>query len=330
MDELLATRFMTWFSPCPWQSEDGFSLAHSFLHKTAPGRFLVDLFWGILSSEVVETHGYHEDNELFKLKPWASAQWTGSGVGIHNYATNFFDLVRSGKIRVHVADITRLEGENIHLSTGDVIGTDVLICATGWKKGSDLKFVNYSPALPHSKDELTTLRANADKEVRDMFPGLKAQPVMRYEHLKDTGVEPLRNYRFIVPANSVAKRNIAFAGMVSTVCTSIFSSVQGLWISAFFDGKLSRVAKNEGEGLKEVMLHTQFEKWRYPYGYGAHLPDFAFDSLPYVDLLVNDLGLRCHRKGSQVQELAEAYKPWDYLGLVEEWVEKEKGVVAVR
>jgi cation diffusion facilitator CzcD-associated flavoprotein CzcO len=326
MEELLATRIMTWFSPCPWQSEDGFSLAHSFLHKTGIGRFLVDLFWNTISTEVIDTHGYHEDNELFKLKPWASAQWTGSGVGIHNYATNFFDLVRSGRIRVHIADITSLSGTTIHLSTGDNITTDVLIAATGWKKGSNLSFINYTPALPHTASQLATLRAEADQEVRTLFPGLKAQPTMRYDHLKDTGIEPLRNYRFIVPAASVPKRNIAFAGMVSTVCTSIFASVQGLWITAFFDGKLARSPKNEAAVLKEVMLHTQFEKWRYPYGYGAHLPDFAFDSLPYVDLLVNDLGLRCHRKGSQLQELAEAYKPWDYKGLVEEWVAVGKGV----
>lgn len=323
MEELLATRLMTWFSPCPWQGEDSFSLAHGFLHKTGIGRFFVDLIWNMLSADVVEAHGYNEHPELFKLKPWASAQWTGSGVGIHNYATNFFGLVKEGKVRVHIADIAKLDGDSIHLTNGEQITTEVLICATGWKKASDLKFVNFDPSLPHSDEEKTQLRRTADKQVRDLFPGLKAQPVLRYEQ-KDG--EPLRNYRFIVPARAAFTRNLAFAGMVSTVCTAMFSSVQGLWISAFFDGKLARPPKDDDAVLDEIMLHTQFGKWRYPCGYGAHLPDFAFDSLPYVDLLVNDLGLKNHRKASQLQELAEAYKPWDYKGLAEEWQAAQKQV----
>ena len=319
MEELLSTRIMTFFSPCAWQAEDGFSLAHSFLHKTAVGRFIVDLFWNMIGSEVVETHGYHEDPELFKLKPWAGPQWTGSGVGIHNYNTNFFDLVREGKIKVHQADIDHLSSNTVHLSNGLDLQTDVLICATGWKKGSNLKYVNFSTALPHSDTERASLIAKADKEVRDMFPMLKAQPIMRYE---EKHTEPLRNYRFIVPSQGVFKRNIAYAGMVSTVCTSIFATVQALWICAFLDDKLVRAPRNEAEVTQEIMLHTQFEKWRWPCGYGAHLPDFAFDSLPYVDMLLNDLGIKRHRKASQLQELAEAYKPWDYKGITGEFVER--------
>jgi hypothetical protein len=270
----------------------------------------MDLFWNTLSADVVEAHCYNEHPELFKLKPWASAQWTGNGVGIHNYPTNFFDLVRSGKIRVHVADITNLDSNIIHLTNGEQINTDVLICATGWKKQSSLKFVNFDCGLPFLEEEKIRMRKDADKQVRNLFPGLKAQPVMRYDQ-KDG--EPLRNYRFIVPSAAVFKRNIAFAGMVSTVCTAIFSSVQGLWILAFFDGKLTRTPRDSAEVVDEIMLHTQFEKWRYLSGYGAYLPNFAFDSLPYVVLLVNDLGLKNHREASHLQELVELYKPWDYL-----------------
>ena len=67
------------------------------------------------------------------------------------------------------------------------------------------------------------------------------------------------------------------------------------------------------------MLHTQWGKWRYPCGYGAKYPDFAFDALCYIDLMLRDLGLKNHRKDGLLQEVFEAYKPTDYVGLMEEW-----------
>ncbi|TPX17839.1 uncharacterized protein E0L32_002940 [Thyridium curvatum] len=322
MEELLSTRALTWFSPVPWD-DDGYGVVRKFLHGTLPGNLMVKAFWSLISSDIVEAHGFNEHPEVFKLKPWHGAQWTGSGVSIHNYDTNFFDLIREGKVRVHIADVERLDGTTVHLTDGQALATDVVICATGWKKDSGIRHVNFDTGLPHSKADKERLSDAADQQVREMFPGLKDQPVLRYTPIKQ---EPLRNYRFIVPTNAVFKRNIAFAGMVSTVCTATFASVQALWISAFLDGKLKRSPKNDAEVLKEVMLHTQFGKWRYPCGYGAAIPDFAFDSVPYVDLLVNDLGLNPRRKASQMAELVEPYKPKDYKGLTEEWVASLKGL----
>lgn len=90
--------------------------------------------------------------------------------------------------------------------------------------------------------------------------------------------------------------------------------------------------------LYETLLHNRFGKWRYP-GPGAakagKYPDFVFDALPYLDLLLSDLGLRVHRKGGWWSEICEAYSPRDYKGLVGEWLknrddrEKEFGRVEV-
>jgi hypothetical protein len=47
----------------------------------------------------------------------------------------------------------------------------------------------------------------------------------------------------------------------------------------------------------------------------------AFDSLPYVDLLLTDLGLSRHRKGGWGwRELFVPYDQSDYRGLVAEWI----------
>lgn len=319
LEELLSTRFFTWMSPVPWQNEDGHTWAHWFLQGTALGRVIVDKFWHTISNEVVDTHGYQKHKELAQLQPWNIAKWTGSAVGIHNYPTNWFDLVKQGKIRVHIADITKLEGNTVHLTDGEAVETDVLVCATGWKKGSEFKYIGFDAGLP-SDINVEQLSKQADKQVLDMFPVLKDQPKLKFE---PPPADPLRYYRFIVPSQAMLKkRNLAFAGAVSTVTTAIFSTVQGLWISAYFDGKLDRMPHSEDEVIDEIMLHTQFEKWRWPCGYGSNLPDFAFDSITYVDLLVNDLGLNCHRKGSYIQELFSPYKPRDYKGLTEEWAQK--------
>ena len=321
MEELLSTRAMTWFSPCPWGAEDGYGLVRGFLHGSGIGNFIVGNFWNILKADVVNAIGYNDHPELFKLKPWQSPMWTGSGLGIHNYPTSFFDMVKQGKIRVHLSDIASLEGTKVHLDNGEAIETDIVICATGWKKESSLKVVNFDGGLKQQGVDREKLVAQANADVTTAYPMLKDQPILR----RDPGdAEPLRNYRFIVPSQSYFKRNIAYAGMVSTVVTSIFASVQGLWISAYLDGKLDRAPKSDDEVTKEVMLHTQFGRWRYPCGYGARLPDFAFDSIPYVDLLVKDLGLSPHRKASSMVEMVEPYKPWDYKGLEEEWRQRHK------
>jgi hypothetical protein len=312
---------MSWFSPCPWGDEDGYGMVRKFLHGTGLGNMIVNNLFNVISQEVVNAHGYNEDQEVFKMKPWYSPFWTGSGVGIHNFDTDFHQLIKDGKIRCHIADIQRLEGDKVFLSTGETVGTDIILCATGWKKDATIEYsgVDFKGlGLPISAEEQARLRGEADKQVLEEFPILKNQPVLRYQR---TTAEPLRHYRFIVPPELHAKRNFAFAGMVSTVDTAAFANAQALWISAYFDGKLKREPKSQDDMVRNVLLYTQFGKWRYPCGYGDSLPDFAFEALPYVDLLLNDVGLRCHRKATQIAEFTEPYKPWDYKGLTQEYQE---------
>ena len=316
LEELLHTRFLSWMSPCFWQKESGWWGAHRWLQQTFIGRFIVEKFWQTITNEVIDTHGYDKDKELGKLKPWESAKWTGSAVGIHNFPTNIHDLIRQGQIRVHVADIDRLDGRTVRLSDGVSVETDVLICATGWKKGSDFNFKNFDLNLPLPQDEIERMCAVADRKVLETFPVLQKQPDLRNEAKP---AEPLRNYRFIVPSQAIFKRNLAFAGALSTTATSCVANAQGLWISAFFDGKLDRFAKDDKEAIDEIILHTQFEKIRYPCGYGASLPDFAFDCVQYIDLLLTDLNIPCNRKSSYLKELFSPYKPRDYKGLTQEW-----------
>lgn len=51
LEQLLAVRWMTWFSPCPFGGVDGWQWVRNFLHGTAAGRLLVRKFWGGLESK---------------------------------------------------------------------------------------------------------------------------------------------------------------------------------------------------------------------------------------------------------------------------------------
>jgi cation diffusion facilitator CzcD-associated flavoprotein CzcO len=315
---LLHTRALSWFSPCPFGDEDGWTKVRNFLHGTWIGRKITDVFWAIIKKDVETLSGWDKHPEFKKLKPWEATFWTGTALGIFNYEGEWVDLVKEGKIRVHLGDVQELSQKKVHLANGDVLEADAVVCATGWLKEPSVKFLNFKGAdlgvfKIAGREEL---KAKADEEILARYPRLKDQPeVGRIWREK----EPIRLYRFIVPPNLVQKRNIAFAGQLSSLSNPACTAVQALWISAFFDGKISRIAETDEEVASEVYLHTQWGKWRYPCGYGASYPDLPFDCVPYHDLLLNDLRMRSQRKNGLLANMFEAYGPSDYDGLLEEW-----------
>lgn len=280
---------------------------------------------GGLGGEVVTANGYDSNSELKKLKPWNPAFWIGSGLSIHNYDRDFFDMIKRKEVTIHNADVDRLTDHTVHLTDGTELKADVLVCSTGWRKEPSIRFLNFGTAgvgLTQTPSEQKDLTTQYDSEILSRYPRLKDQPPLNFKPKAD----PYRLYRFMVPPARINDRNIAFAGMVSSVSTSICASIQALWISAFLDGRLDRLAGSKEEVTREVMLHTQWGKWRYPTGYGASLPDFVFDAVPYMDLLVKDLALNPNRKAGWFTDLTEPYGPPDYKGLVDEWAELKGGI----
>ncbi|KAL1966821.1 hypothetical protein VTN77DRAFT_3786 [Rasamsonia byssochlamydoides] len=345
LEKLVTTRFLTWFSPCIWGDADGFAGIRRFLHGTWLGRKIVNAFWGILANDVVQLNGYDKHPETKKLKPWISPFWVASGLSIFNYPTDFFDYVRDGTIKVHIADVTHLSSKTVHLSTGESLSSDALICCTGWKSTPPLKFlpegIDRELGLPWSADVLDEgLIKDADEEILRRFPRLRDQPAGNHKYKplsRDAAAEaphPFRLTRFMVPPSMIKDRSIAFLGITMTINTTIIAQTQALWATAYFDDKLevkptvSRPAgkdkadtdaSSESDLEWETALHSEFGKWRYPGGFGRQNPDFVFDAIPYVDLLLRDLGLRTHRKGSLLAEMFHPYGPEDYRGIVDEW-----------
>jgi cation diffusion facilitator CzcD-associated flavoprotein CzcO len=333
LEKLVHRRFLTWLSPCIWGDEDGYSGVRSFLHGTWLGRKFVDAFWWVLSTDANALMEYDKHPETQKLKPRHSAFWTGSGLGILNFDGEFLELVREGKVKVHIADVAELGDGTVLLSDGTQLTTDAIVCATGWKARPLLKFLpegldaqlglpSSTPLSPSSASDLEA----ADAEILSRFPRLQNQPktpIPGGDTTADGTTQPFTLYRFMAPpSTALSDPSIAFAGMITTISTPLCANLQALWITAYLSSSLSRTALSTAQAEKQAILHARFGRWRYPCGYGGRFPDFVFDAVPYLDMLLRDLGLEYKRKESWWQEIFQAYGPEDHAGVVEEWRER--------
>ncbi|KAH8670074.1 hypothetical protein BGZ61DRAFT_483356 [Ilyonectria robusta] len=354
LEKLVHTRMLTWFSPCSWGDADGYVTTRSWYHGSAIGRALVNQFWNILGSDVVALNQFDAHPETAKLKPWSQAFGIASGLSILNYETDFFELVKNGTVKVHIADINGLSERKVHLSDGTTLETDLLCCSTGWKHVPPIKFLPEGIAkelgIPHTPSATSfppqELVDKIDKEILHRFPRLKDHPVQnaKYEPLLDnkgvsskdaitpsTPLTPYTLYHFMAPPSTkfLATRDVAFAGILMNITVSTIAHAQSLWINAYFDGKIANLPSGTPSPEEvaafqhEAVLHSRFCKWRYPAGYGHKYPDFIFDAVPYLDLLLTDMGLNKYRKGGgMAAEATDPYGPEDYRGLVDEWKEK--------
>ncbi|KAL2826911.1 hypothetical protein BJY01DRAFT_241271 [Aspergillus pseudoustus] len=166
-------------------------------------------------------------------------------------------------------------------------------------------------------------------------------------------LHPYRLTRFIVPVDGklARERSVAFVGVPMTINTALVAQTQALWVAAFLSGRLALEsiatetcpdavaavlektagAADSGSGsagannvLWETALHTQFGFHRYPGGLGKRNPDFVFDAIPYVDVLLRDLGVgRVRKESSGWKRFIEPCGVEDYVGVLGEWAAKE-------
>lgn len=341
IQRLATTRVFTLFDPCIWAGPSGFQWMRSLLHTTWLGQKLVSAFWAIVGSFVYRANAYDTHPELQKLKPWASAFWMGNSLGIHNYDTNWFDLVKRGRIHVHIADVVRLSEAGVCLSNGVVIEADTFVCCTGWKVVPPIEILpealTHEMGIPSGVAENSALVQKARFDVLAAVPSLREGPrkiLPRTEPpaLVDTK-EPVKQtnyqlYRFMVPpsAKFLDHSNIAFIGAHLALNAITVAQAQALWITAFFQGEIEHLASskvNHDEVQYQAILHSEYCRLRHPPqagGAGNSCPDLCFDGLLYTDLLLNDLGIEVRRKGGVWEELFGRYMPRDYAGMTREWM----------
>ncbi|KAF4634151.1 hypothetical protein G7Y89_g3967 [Cudoniella acicularis] len=363
LSRLSLTRFFTWFDPNPfgkvWKS------ARNFLHRTAFGRRICRFFWNRLDRYVEKVNEYREDERVGMLQPWTSTFWMGNSLSIHNYESDWFELVKSGMIVVHHADVLSLSENTVKLSNGETLVTDTIVACTGWKSIPSIKFQppeiasliglpgneggfsqNHQQGgtsqdfenIKHLDTGDAILSTKTRNKVLQSYSELASKPVrIRHSNGKeelDAGnfigeademqehAVPYRLYRFVIPPSKelLDLRNLAFIGAHLSIHAVMLAQAQALWITAFFQDKLPVL--NPDSVLHETYFHSEYERIRRPKeagGSGERFPDLVFDSLPYVDLLLDDLGMRTKRKESWWKEVFQPYTLGDYRGLVQEW-----------
>jgi hypothetical protein len=303
---------------------------------------------------------YDDHPDMAKLKPWTHAMFTGPSFSILNYDTNFWDLVKSDLVSVHVGEISRLDKGSVHLTDGTVLKADAFLANTGWKHAPAMRFlpegierelgIPHQPTQSASKLDLSSqqdLLDRVDAEILARYPRLRNQHVWNknYVPLLDTPgansdddqapgrpLTPYMLYHFIIPVSErlLRARDVAFVGVVSSFSNPINAHIQGLWIAAFFSGRLTRDPADRAAaspaGLEQVRyetaLHNRWGHWRYPTDWGSSkAPSFIFDAVPYLDMLQADLGLDGHRKkGGFLRDWWSAYLSPDYRTINEDWL----------
>lgn len=89
----------------------------------------------------------------------------------------------------------------------------------------------------------------------------------------------------MVPPHYINNRTIGTLGMSIGLHKSLSATIQLLWLASYLSGDL-HIVKTQEEIEYDTVLHGRFCRWRDAVGYRDQFPDFAFDSLPYLDLIL--------------------------------------------
>ena len=229
-------------------------------------------------------------------------------------------------MQVHLDDIVRMSGKQIHLRKGTEITTDVLLCGTGWNSAS---FSFFEPqelvrlGLPHDLTEeppeqaklWSQLEGQADRDIIERFPILANPPEHHHKAIQTT---PYRLYNGIAPTED---SSVAFLGYFNVGNFFKGAECQAIWATALLDGKL-QLPPLESRRLK-IAQHVAWCKRRYLSN--GELGNFVlFESNFYTDELLQEVGLSSHLKGW----FSDYFKPGyacDLAGLRDEYIAKYHG-----
>ncbi|KAI3396310.1 hypothetical protein diail_12332 [Diaporthe ilicicola] len=348
VQRLAATRFFTWFDPCIWSESEGIvGWILSLLHRNRFGRAVVSKFWNTLQGYARSAHCYDDHPETQKLRPWVSPFWMGNSLSIHNYPSPWFDLVREGRIMVHIANVSSLSDGTVHLSNEENLDVDAFVCCTGWATEPPVRFLpeDQKPALGLQRSnsiEERKMREAARAEIFSRLPSVRVPPTRRLlpRTATPSSKAPVASpgyqlYRFLVPPDErfLRQRNIAFIGSHLALSATMIAQLQALWVTAFFIDQLPHLtadALHHDQVRYETILHNEYSAIRHPHeagGAGTRCPDLAFNCLSYMDLLGDDLGLPRYRKYGRTgvwSEMFHRYGPSDFKDMVQEWLGKRR------
>ncbi|KAJ5817286.1 cofactor FMO1 FAD enzyme [Penicillium robsamsonii] len=315
-------------------STDGYG--HQFFQRTALGRFLAWIFW-IAINWVADVHaGYSKSENATKLRPKPSGNgifWAQAGVGAAS-VPSFWKTFHAGDVTVHRTNFASFRGTSmVHLKNGTSFETDYIILCTGFDKSYHVfsEQTQQRCGLVPTTDRRveshwTKLEAEAVEKVDELLPQLCNPPATLWEShalAKEAGGRrllhgPSRHYRRLIVPKLAASgdRSICFPGFIHSIYTPFVAETQALWSVAFLLGLLDLPSQEDME--TEVAEWNVWTRKRY-ISQGKKNAYAIYDFLPYIGLLLGDLGINANRKKGWFAGLFEATYPREYNGLIEEF-----------
>ncbi|KUJ10852.1 flavin-binding monooxygenase-like protein-like protein [Mollisia scopiformis] len=287
--EAAQTRIMSSLQPSLLNEDSWWSWC---LHSTRPGVMLITKIFSILDKEVRKRANY-------------KGRKSTKGFERLEYDTDIFC-------------------RELYLGDGTHFPCDAVLCGTGWKPGIEIfgPDLRVRLGLPHLKDdepyEMTAkwekLALEADEKVLKKYLLLAHPPDHAHRHIDTT---PYRLYNNIAPLND---DTILFMNHVTAGNKIFAAEAQAIWAVAYFDKNINLPSIEERE--KEVALWNAWCLRRY-LSNGERGNFAAFDSVPYVDKLLIDIGATAHLKGWW-RDTFEPFMPSDLGKAWKEYLESSE------
>ncbi|KAK7976304.1 aminoadipate-semialdehyde dehydrogenase [Apiospora arundinis] len=291
-----------------------------FLHSTNLGAKIVGCIFSLLDNTVRKSAGYRErksDKGFEKLEYDNDIIWQNGTAGGCHFA-DFWPLVAE-KVYVYRGEVKSLGGNELYLDdeNGTHFPCDAVLCGTGWKHGLGL-FGNdtlMSLGLPYPKSleppeetaKWDKLVGAADAEILRRFVMLRHPP--KHYH-KPEARTPYRLYRNMAPLHD---DSILFMNHIVAGAKLFAAEAQAIWAVAYWDKAFP--------GEDDVAHMIAWNKRRYLSNGGlGHFA--AFDSVPYVDGLFDEMGATAHRKKGWLGNMFAPIMPADVGRVWQEYLRR--------
>ncbi|KAF6827011.1 cofactor FMO1 enzyme is FAD [Colletotrichum musicola] len=326
------SRLLAMFSPNLFAT----GLATRWLHRTGPAwlvQRLVRAWWRLITYLLMSEAQYEKSDNSKLLTPTMgldSLLWSPATLGVMTHPDLWKEIHEGTRVQVRQNTIEGVDEKGVRLGDGTRLEADMVILATGWKSLPTNFIFSEGDRLgaglpsPRSFDEKTRerwerLRAEADGQVTQRLPLLKASP--GWDQHRPRVEDDFHLYRSIAPASANDDdRSLAYIGFLRTTSAPIVYEAQALWACAYLQNKLHAPPPDVKE--RETAAHNAWVRRRYLCG--RKVPFALFDFLPYIDLLYSDLGINSRRKGNPISEFFGMYKPSDFRGVVDEFIEGQR------
>jgi dimethylaniline monooxygenase (N-oxide forming) len=310
---------------------------YGFIHtgRWYLGNFLYFCFWILLSTVVMFTAGYGQSENGRKIKPNVRNLFRVTSYASLVHTNNpFLGWLHSGKnIMVYRASPTRLVKGGMQLDSGQVLRADAVVYATGWRSSIDFfdeeEVAQLGIPMPLDQQDVDaeklwdSLDTKGDMLVTDALPRLAewSKPEMD----RATGTTQFRMYRQVLSPRLLAERDrsITFVGFISNSQTSICSEILALWAVAWMEDILPKSLPAEAQMEVDVARVNAWMARRYG-ARGRRDPEIVLEIQTFFDQLMQDLGLRVHRKNKgffgPLVEWVVPYEGSDYKGMIDEFL----------